>query len=194
MSTALLAFRPATGTAAVLVRRADVPSLAWAGMLRDGALRPLWDGVAVRADAVVTPSLRLAALADLVPARGVVGRAAAAWVHAGGSPPQKVDVLVRPGGRRTDPHPWRRAAEAPLPAEEVVVLGAGRVTSVQRTGLDVARYLPREQALTVLAPLVPLGFDPRTALVALGGLGGGRGVLRAQAVLEDLDELPDRQR
>jgi hypothetical protein len=188
VSTALLAYRPPTPTGALpLVRRADVSAPVWTGMLLDGTLRPLWDGVAVLAGHVVTPALRLSALEDLVPHRGVVGRSAAVWVHGGGTRPDKVAVLVRPGSRRPDPHPVRRAAQGPLPDEDVLDLGTGRVTTVQRTGLDVARYTAHDdEAARLLSMLLPLGFDPEAAAAALGRLPGERGVQRARERLATL--------
>ena len=186
VSIALRPYRPAVAGPSPLVRREDVAPAVWTGMLLDGALVPLWHGVAVCAGAAATAELRLAALSDLVPRRGVVGRAAAAWVHAGGQRPDKVDVLVRPGARRADPHPLRRAAEGPLPDEDVLDLPAGRVTTVARTGLDVARYAPPDETARLLVGLLAVGFDPDAALDALDRLPGERGVLRARGLLRAL--------
>ncbi len=186
VSTALIAYRPAVVEPAPLVRREDVAAPVWTGMLLDGALVPLWHGVAVRADVEVTPAVRLAAVNGLVPHRGVVGRAAAAWVHAGGPGPDRVDVLVPVGVRRVDPHPARRAAEGPLPAQDVLHLGAGRVTTVQRTGLDVARYTAQDEAAGRLTALLGVGFDPQAALATLDDLPGERGILRARSLLTAL--------
>lgn len=186
MSAALHAYRPCPAVVPVLVRRGEVPPAEWTGMLLDRARIPLWGDVAIDARHEVTPALRMAALADLVPPRGVVGRSAAAWVHAGGPRPATVDVLVPPGARRADPHPLRRAAEGPLPARDVLDLGTGRVTTVQRTGLDVARYAPADEALRLLVGLLPHGYDPYAALASLAGMAGGRGTRRARALLEGL--------
>lgn len=184
MPAPLSAYRPAVAEERVpLLRRDHLPPAAWTGMLLDGAIVPLWGGVAICAGHETTAALRLAALSPLVPRRGVVGRAAAAWVHAGGAPPDKVDVVVPPGVRRANPHPRRRAAEGPLPDDEVLDLGTGRVTTVLRTGLDVARYLTPEDAGPLLVRLLAVGFDPDRALAALDAVPGERGVLRARAVL-----------
>lgn len=166
-----------------LVRRSDVGALAWAGMCRDGTVQVLWGEVAVAAGLEVTPGMRLAAVADVVPERGVVGRASAAWVHLGGSSPSRVEVLVPPRGRRTDPDPWRSSAEAPLPAEDVLTLGRTRVTTVQRTGLDVARWVPPRAALDLLDRLCGIGFDPSVALERLEEAAGGRGLRQARELL-----------
>ena len=186
VSTALLAYRPTAVDDVPLLRRDAVAAPVWTGMLLDRAAVPIWHGVAVCAGHEVTATLRLAALADLVPQRCVVGRCAAAWVHAGGPRPAKVDVLVEPGVRRPDPHPLRRAGEGPLPDEDVLRLDTGRVTTVQRTGIDVARYAPPDEAARLLVGLLPLGFDPHAALATLGELLGGRGVLLARRLVESL--------
>jgi hypothetical protein len=186
VSSSLLAYRATVVDVPPLVRRCDVSAAEWTGMLLDRARVPIWDGVAVCARHEVTAALRLSALSELVPQRGVVGRTAAAWVHAGGPRPPRVDVLVPPGVRRTDPHPLRRAAEGPLPDEDVLDLGTGRVTTVQRTGLDVARYAAPGDAVRLLVGLLPLGLDPHAALATLADLAGGRGVLQARAVLGSL--------
>jgi hypothetical protein len=169
-----------------LVRREEIPAPEWTGMLLDGARLPLWDGVAVWTGREVTPAVRLAALGALVPRRAVVGRGAAAWVHAGGPRPARVDVVVPPGARRPDPHPLRRAAEGPLPDEDVLRLGDCRVTTVQRTALDVARYVESAEAVGLLVRLLPLGLDPYAALDTLDAMPGGRGVQRARRLVGEL--------
>lgn len=186
MSSTLLAYRPVRPAAPALVRRRDVDPLTWTGMVLDGVLVPLWRDVAVRAGEPVTPALRVAAVADVVPRRAVVGRLSAAWVHVGGPAPERVDVLVRRGGRRVDPHPARRVGEGPLPPDEVLDLGPCRVTTVQRTGLDVARSAPPEDARPLLLALRARGFSPDLALSAVERLPGERGTRRARAVLASL--------
>ncbi len=183
MSASLLAYRPDPVVLPDLVRRDELDPLTWTGMLRDGALVHLWHDAAMRADVRPTPALRLAALGSVVPRRGVVGRAAAVWVHAGGPAPARIDVLVSTGRRRTDPHPLRRAVEARLPDEDVMALGDGHVTTVQRTGVDLARWAEPEEAHRLLVGLLPHGFDPDAALASLDVLPGERNVRRARAVL-----------
>lgn len=185
--TALAPFRsrPAHVPVPSTVRREDVGDAAWFGLLRDGVLRPLWQDVAVRADLAETPELRARGLSTLVPTRAVVGRASAAWVHVGGPLPARVDLLFAPGTRRTDPHPLRTAAEAHLSPGDAQPIGPVRVTSVQRTGLDVARSEPPARAAPLLAALRGVGFDPLLALDELARLGPARGVRRARTVLTD---------
>lgn len=155
-------------------------------MLLDGITRRVRDDLTVPADVVVSPELRIAALAALVPARCVVGRQAALWVHTGAHEPLRVAVLVGPRVRRPDPHPGRTTHECELTDTDVVTLGDVRVTSVQRTGLDLARWFPGDEALALLAPLCDQGFDAASALLALGPLGGYVGVRDARSTLARL--------
>ncbi len=183
MSTGLDELRATAPVLPRTVRRDEVGAAAWFGLLRDGVVRLVWGDLAVAADLADGPEVRALAVAGLVPDRGVVGRRTAAWVHTGRFPPTRVDVLVRTGGRRTDPHPARVAAEASLAAQDVVHVGRVRVTTVQRTGADLARTLPRGDAVPLLRALREVGFDPELALDQLAGLRGQRGVRHAREVL-----------
>ena len=187
MSTTLDAYRATTPVLPRTVSRDDVGAAAWFGLVHDGVVRVVWGEVAIAADLVDTPELRALAVAALVPARGVLGRRTAAWVHTGLHPPDRVEVLVRAGGRRTDPHPARIAAEAVLSPVDVVRVGGLRVTSVQRTGIDVARMLPRDEALPVLRALQDVGLDPGPAREHLAGLRGYRGIRQADSTLRALE-------
>ena len=171
------------------LRRTDVGAAAWWGLRADGVVRPLWGEVAMAADLTETPQRRAAAIADLVPARAVVGGHSAVWLHTGRFPPRRVDVLVPARGRRADPHPLRVTAEATFGPDDVQQLGAVRATTIQRTGIDLCRHLPPEEALRLLRPLLDAGFDPAAALHRLDRLGGHRGVLRAREILRGLDDL-----
>lgn len=186
MSTRLDEFRTCVPVLPRTVRREDVGAAAWFGLVRDGVVRVVWGDVAIAADLEDTPELRALALTPLVPTRGVLGRRTAAWVHTGRYPPVRVEVLVRTGERRTDPHPARVAAEATLAPTDVVHVGAHRATSVQRTGIDIARMLPAAEAVPTLRALQDVGFEPSRALGVLAELRGQRGVRRARACLQEL--------
>ncbi|MGN8245493.1 hypothetical protein ACTHAM_002616 [Cellulomonas soli] len=162
---------------------ADVGAATWHALHRDGVVRTVWGELAIARDTPETPQVRAQALARLVPERGAVARGSAAWVHTGIGAPTRIDVLVPARARRPDPHPWRVACEADLADGDVTVLGAVRVTSVQRTGVDVARLLPRVDAERVLAELLDVGFDPDAALDRLTSMAGQRGVREARALL-----------
>lgn len=167
-----------------LVRREDVPAWDWTGMHLDGTLVPLWRDVSRRADVPESPTLRAAALAPLVPARGVLGRLSAVWVHTGRvDPPRRVDVLVPSGARRPEPHPDRQAAEAELRDDDVLAVGPVRVTGVTRTAVDVARWVPPAPAVRALRALVEVGLDPAAVHDVLAAAHGGRGVRTARRTL-----------
>lgn len=180
------ALRPVPVRLPDVVHRDALSPLAWAGLHRDGLLEPLWGDAAATVGVLPGTARRALALAPLVPARGTVGRLAAAWVHTGLLPPEQVDVLVPSGGRRTDPHPRRRAAEAVLDDRDVLVVAGVRVTTVLRTGVDVARWVPEATAVPALRALVDVGMDPDAALAELGRFGGHRGVVRATRLLTGL--------
>lgn len=186
MPSSLASFRPHVAAAPVLVRRDAVPGSVWTGLVLDGVVRPTWGGVAVRADLPPVPALRAACVSHLLPSHGVVGRRTAAWVHTGRSRPHRADVLVPAGRRRPDAHPARTCAEAAFGPGDVVDAGGVPVTSVQRTGLDLARWLPADAAAEAVAALVPCGFDAALAIETLLACPGVRHARRARAVLERL--------
>ncbi|MGW6130609.1 hypothetical protein ACWFNE_11340 [Cellulomonas sp. NPDC055163] len=169
---------------------ADVGGLTHRALVRDGVTRPVWGDLTVPSDVPVGPHLRAAAFRGLVPARAVVGRRSAVWVHTGEHAPRRVDVLVPPRSRRPDPHPSRTTYECALPVQDVLDLGGVRVTTVQRTGLDVARWCAPEDALALLGPLVRAGFDAERALAELAVLHGYAGTLAAASVLDALGPPP----
>ncbi|PVU81116.1 hypothetical protein DDP54_17335 [Cellulomonas sp. WB94] len=160
-------------------------------MIRDGITRLIRADLTIPADVVATPELRLASLAELVPARCVVGRQAALWVHTGAHEPLRVAVLVGPRVRRPDPHPGRTTHECELTDDDVVALGALRATAVQRTGVDLARWFPADEALRLLEPLCDAGFDAAAALRSLDTLGGYAGVRNARDTLARIASSQD---
>jgi len=172
-----------------VVRLEDVGPIGWQVLLRDGVLERVWGDLAVPADQPPTRTARAAALASHVPSRAVVGRMAAAWVHTGLTPPTTLDLLVEPGRRRLAPDPARRTRECPLPHEDIDTISGVRVTSVQRTGLDLTRWgSPMDpDVLAEIEGLLDLGFDPRAALATLTQLTGQRGLRAARELLARLD-------
>ncbi len=184
---ALHRLRPRVGAPGPdVVRRDDVPPWAWTGLHLDGALVHLWRDTSRVTGTPESPTLRACAFAPLVPRRGAVGRLAAAWVHAGGSPPDRVTVLVRSGARRPGPHPDRVSAEADLTDDDLQTVGGVLVTTVARTGVDVARWLPAHTAVPVLRALVTHGLDPDGTLRRLEAHAGGRGLRAARATLRQV--------
>jgi hypothetical protein len=186
VTTALSWLHPRPVTVPDGVVADDVGVTAWQVLLRDGVLRPVWGAVATPADRSPTPAVRAAALRPLVPPRAVVGRAAAVWVHTGGPLPERFDVLVPPRARRPSPHPLRIPHESSLPAADVAGLGVVRVTTVLRTALDVARWVPRADAVPLLRRLTDhAGLDLTAAQRHLDGASGQRYVERARVTLAE---------
>lgn len=146
----------------------------------------MWQDVSRPADVSEDPPLRAAAVASFVPARAVVGHATAAWVHAGGPAPDRVDVLVRGRVRRPEPHPRRRVAEADLGDADVVDVGGVAVTTVMRTATDLARWLPGERALPLLRRLEHADLRVDDLRRALDARDGGRHVRRARVTVRSL--------
>lgn len=180
---ALRRLRPRVAPVPPVVHRAQVGPLAWAGLLADGAVVPLWGDVARTAGTPETPAVRAAAVAALVPARAVVAGRTALWLHTGGSAPRRVAVLVESGARRPDPHPGRWVGEAALGPEDVVPVGPVRATTPLRTAVDLARSEEPALARAALARLASTGLDLGDVVAALGRFEGQRGVRAARAVL-----------
>lgn len=160
-----------------------MPPWTWTGLHLDGVLQPLWRDTSHAVDAVIDPALRARAFAPLVPARAAVGRLSAVWVHAGGTPPGRLVVLVGSGVRRPEPHPDRFTAEADLLGSDVDVVAGVRVTTLTRTAVDVARWEPASTAMPALRALVDAGLRPGRALQRLELSAGGRGVRTARQLL-----------
>lgn len=183
------AIRPADDA----VSPATVGAVAFDALLRDGHADRVWGDLAVPTGAPTTPAHRAAALRALVPARAAVGRETAAWVHTGTGLPARAHVLVGPRRRRPDPHPLRVTHECVLPAEHTVEIAGVRVTTVQRTGVDVARWGSATSALATLRALHTIGFDPDEALHTLSAMSGHPGVREARSTLARLLASPTQR-
>lgn len=162
---------PATLAAApALVRRTDVGDVAWQVLLRDGDLVLLRGDVALPAGVPATPDLRAAALVPEVARREVVARAAAAWVHLGGTPPPRVVVV----------------AGAALGPRDVERLGGVLVTSPARTALDLVRRDRPDVVHALLPGLLRAGADADRLRILLAAASGHRGVDRGLALLDEV--------
>lgn len=168
------------------VSPATVGAVAFDALLRDGHTRRVWGDLAVASGVTATPQHRAAALRCLVPARATVGRDAAAWVHTGARPPARVQVLVGPRRRRPDPHPLRVTHESALAAGDVMDIAGVQVTTVQRTGVDIARWHSADSARATLLALCRVGFDPERAIHSLRAISGHVGAREARATLSAL--------
>ncbi|HEY0189069.1 MAG TPA: hypothetical protein VGC67_16370 [Cellulomonas sp.] len=160
-----------------------VGSAAFQAMLLDGSLRRVWRDVALPHGTSEASVHRAAAVCPLVPARCVVGLLGAVWVHTGGDPPERLDVVVPPRGRRPDPHPHRRVHALRLEPRDITLVAGIRVTTAERTALDLACCCPEPVAATGLRALVSAGLDVGAVLEGLGSLGGRSGARRARATL-----------
>jgi hypothetical protein len=159
-----------------IVRRAELDDIAWQVLLRDGDLVLLHRDVALPRGVAPTAGSRAAALADRVPRRAALARLAAVWVHLGGPPPVRVDVL------------WSDR----LRPRDVERIGGVRVTALHRTALDVLAHEPPEVARPQLHRLVAAGVSPERLRVELAAAAGRRGVRGATRLLAELRGLSPR--
>jgi hypothetical protein len=118
----------------------------------DGSYQLLFPGVSVDARTPVGMAIR-AAGAALARPRGVVAGSAAAAIWDVDTVPSDttVDLLVDEGGVRACP--GVRLRRTGLREDEVAVVDGLRVTTPGRTALDLARWLPIDQAVVVLDAL-----------------------------------------
>lgn len=158
-------------------------------LVADRYYRPLRPGVLLRADLEPEPRTRAESWRRLVPVRGAVALRSAVWVHAGGPPPERLDLVVPSGSRRPDPDVRRRCFEAPLAPRDLHQLGGVAVTSLVRTGLDVACLLEPPEADALLHRLTLVGFEPRAALGDLSGW-ARPGVRQARRLLRGVRAEP----
>ncbi|GIG29154.1 type IV toxin-antitoxin system AbiEi family antitoxin [Cellulomonas marina] len=156
---------------------------ALATLVRSGALVVVRDEVTAAPAVAHLPVVRARAVAHLVPPRGVVGRASAAWVHAGGPAAVPLEVLVPTGTARPRARAGVVGHEAELRPEDVVTVAGVPVTTPARTALDVARTCTAPAVHRLLSALARAGVDLGAVLARLGDRPGGRGVRQARAVL-----------
>ncbi|EHB58258.1 hypothetical protein MycrhDRAFT_0694 [Mycolicibacterium rhodesiae JS60] len=154
------------------------------GLLSRGQLR--WNYTAIHPDVYIpngserTLDMRTRAAALWVPGGIIAGRAAAAlhgasWIGAaapieliGRARRRQAGVIVREE---------RIRADESMPLNDLVV------TTPQRTALDIARHLPRAEALAHLDALAAAtGIKPADVLSIADRYPGARGVRRARAV------------
>ncbi|WP_099246893.1 hypothetical protein [Mycobacterium sp. shizuoka-1] len=160
-----------------------------AGALTRGQLR--WNYTALHPDVYVpkgvalTLDLRTRAAALWVPGGVVAGRAAAAR-H--GSPWVSATSPVELIGRARRPQPGVVVRQDRVGSDETVSLGDLPVTSADRTALDLARFLPRVDAVAHLDALAAAtGIDPDAVLSLADRYRGARGIRRARAALALVD-------
>jgi hypothetical protein len=167
-------------------------------------VRRLLRGVYVAAGVPETLELRAEAVARVVPRGTVVCGRTAAWLwgvdalamsSTGALPP--IDVMGPAGSARS-----RRADTSgrtgPLPQSDVVELSGVLVTTPARTAADLARLLPRPDALASLDVLMGLPEMSRDLVAGvLGRFARYRGIIQARELVDLADphaESPQESR
>ncbi|MFD6164884.1 hypothetical protein ACFWFR_06820 [Oerskovia sp. NPDC060287] len=185
-----LAMAARVAPAPELVRPAHVGgAVAFADLVRSGALVRVRGDVAVRPTTPLTPAVRAASLGHLVPERTVIGGLSAAWVHCGTPVPPTVEVIHPLGVHRPPPLSGRAPRQSALLHSETARLGGVLVTTVERTALDLACLHDQRSSTPVLHALATrCGLDVDAVLHALDLRSRRTGRPRAQRVLGLLAE------
>jgi hypothetical protein len=155
--------------------------------LTDGSFKPLFPGVSVREGTTITAALRATGAALAYPGAVVAGLAAGALWDVDIAPGDTtVDLLVGAAGRRS--RPGVRLHRIDVAPDEVATRGGVRVTTPARTAVDLARWLPRDQAVVVLDALLRASDTDLAAVRAVvEGHDGERGVAGGETVLAWVD-------
>ena len=172
--------------------------------LVSGEIRRVLRGVYVVATVPDTVELRAAAAALVVPAGAVICGRTAAWLHGVDALAMgahrvlpEVDVMS-PAGRSAARRTGVFGSSGPLDDDDVVFVGDVPVTGPARTAADVARLLPRPDALAALDAILRLGITSTGAVLdTLGPFAGYRGVRQARELVSlatPLAESPQESR
>jgi hypothetical protein len=169
-----------------------------------GEIRRVLQGVYVSADVVDDLALRAAAAALVAPVGTVVCGRTAAWLYgvdalAMGAHRVLPDVdLMVPAGRSAARRSGILGCSGPLADDDVVHVGAVPVTAPARTAADLARLLPRPDALASLDALLRQGVTTVDEVNdVLGRFAGYRGMVQAReliALASPLAESPQESR
>ena len=164
--------------------RLTVPELSAARI--DGHVVDLGEGY-IPADLVESPSARAAAIASLVPVDTAASGPSAAWVHgAGDGPPARHHVRRAVSPRIRPARPSRVILhDTALPRAHVVLIGGVPVMTPERTMVDLALGLHRDESLRrwmlLLAHaeprLVPAALVALDTMIRVPGKRAGRGAL-----------------
>lgn len=167
-------------------------SLTWKRMAPD-TIVPIGPGVYFVPVKGASLAARAAALSRLLPREAVIARRAAAWIWGLDVLPPGVDEadwnveLITPGSSE---HPQSRITpeSVELPAEHVTQQLGVRVTTLPRTALDCARWLPRYEAVAALDQFLRRGVTADELTTMARDLPGYRGNKR----LREIVRLSDR--
>ncbi len=99
--------------------------------------------------------------------------------------------ITRPDGGHGERSRHLHAWQVPLAEVEVATLGDVRVTSIERTAVDVSLSLPYERAVAVLDAALHAGADPALMDGIMRAASGRRGVRTARAALVFADGLAE---
>ena len=131
----------------------------------------------------LTPVLERRRASSALPIEPVVGHRSAAWIHAGGPAPHRID-LVSPPGRARWRDPLLVTHEHRLGRGDVDDVAGVLVTSPARTAADLARTRPAVEVLPILALMWrTCGLRPTAVLTQLDRMARGRGVRLAREVV-----------
>jgi hypothetical protein len=154
-------------------------------MRREGLLVHVVGGVYLPADVAGSALARATALAQLVPAGGVVGMVTAAWLRGAPVGPEPVDVLVPHAAGPRPVVAGVREHRTTIPRGDVTTLAGLRLTTLARTAADLARC-DDERALPALRWLLDGAVTEWQVLTVLRTNQRFRHNRRARAVLRGL--------
>jgi hypothetical protein len=177
---------PTRPPAPTLLAGEDYPRAVLEVMRRDGLVVHVAGDVYLPADVAALRPHRHAALRLLTPAEAVVGMLAAAWAHGCDVPPAPVDLLVPHSGAVGMVGAGVRLRQMEVPAVDVVTVDGLRLTTLTRTALDVARWLPEPQARPALARLLTAGVQVEDVLGVLQEGRRYRNAVRARRLLTEV--------
>lgn len=158
--------------------------------VRSGRWRRIHEGVFASASTPDTRELLAAAGLAALPKAGL-GLRSAAWVHEFGLPDETLDLVVPHGSRNR--LAGARVYQADLPAEHVVRRGGWRVTTIERTLVDLGKVLSANDLQRCIDDQV---VRRRTTMARVESMFGelavrGRpGIARMRLVLGRLDGQP----
>lgn len=174
-----------------------------AALLGEGLAREVLAGILVPSDVPITRSIRARAVRAKLGHREIhvnhgrcLGFSTAAWLHTGACAgdsgvrvPARLDLVI--GRNRRSPRlPDVRVRQVDVPPEQVQVVEGVLVTGPVRTAADIARDLPRTQALPVLRLLQEMhDVHPPQVIDLLQGMPYARGAAVARFTVHDWAEM-----
>lgn len=158
----------------------------------DGHLVELGDAY-MPADAVETAALRAGSLSRILGDRLAATHLSAAWVHGGLPMPPRRHTVQRAVSRRLHVVPDRQLVyrDLAVPADDMQLLGGVRVTTVERTLVDLARTAGDEhaRAAQMLARVDPDAVSRAISRLEAGALPHKRTALvRLAAILVEIQD------